>query len=51
MAKLVHAILPRQGNSFAFVIFRAGEIKPWHDDSGLRMRRDYKLRFRVPSRE
>jgi ubiquinone/menaquinone biosynthesis C-methylase UbiE len=44
-ARAMQALLPKQCNSFGFVIRDSGKLKPWMDRTGNRMRRDYKLSF------
>jgi SAM-dependent methyltransferase len=45
VAHAVHAVFPKQGNNFGFIIEKSHTLKPWIAPSGDRMRRDYKLRF------
>jgi ubiquinone/menaquinone biosynthesis C-methylase UbiE len=44
-ARIMHFVLPKQCNSFAFVIRDTGKLKPWMAPSGDQMRRDYELDF------
>jgi ubiquinone/menaquinone biosynthesis C-methylase UbiE len=45
LARAMHVLMPKQCNSFGFVIRDTGELKPWMDPTGGGMRRDYKLGF------
>jgi hypothetical protein len=45
VAKCVHALFPSQGNKFGAVIFKTGKFKPWMDENGTHIRKDYALEF------
>jgi SAM-dependent methyltransferase len=45
LASGLHALAPRQGNKFGAAVLKTGALKPWMDETGTHLRKDYILGF------